>query len=109
LSLGGVGDERDRRNFLCNLPESGSGELLRRLKRRWRTLSPRPAQRLVKIHVQTMDRLATQLKMEGCSITFLKGYPMAPIDVTARLMETHRKAMAVDQPGLRPTRSPETS
>ena len=91
-------DERDRRNFLCNLPEPGREELLQRLKQRYRLLLRRyfgrsdaaeealadhvsrafsadaPAQRLVKIHIQVMDQLANQLKMEGHSTTFLKGY-----------------------------------
>jgi len=126
-------DERDRRNFLCNLPEPGREELLQRLKQRYRLLLRRyfgradaaeealadyvsrafsadvPAQRLVKIHLQVMDQLANQLKMEGHSTTFLKDYRVALLDVMARLMETYRKAMAVDQPGPQPTRSPETS
>ncbi|MXY63408.1 MAG: hypothetical protein F4Y87_08385 [Synechococcus sp. SB0665_bin_28] len=61
-----------------------------------------PAQLLVKIHVQIMDQLANQLRMEGHSTTFLKDYRLALVDVMARLMETYRNAMAVDQSGSQP-------
>ncbi|MYF36979.1 MAG: hypothetical protein F4226_09445 [Synechococcus sp. SB0678_bin_12] len=56
-----------------------------------------------------MDQLANQLRMEGHSTTFLKDYRLALVDVMARLMETYRNAMAVDQSGSQPTRSPETA
>ncbi|MXX08851.1 MAG: hypothetical protein F4Z67_04325 [Synechococcus sp. SB0667_bin_8] len=61
-----------------------------------------PAQLLVKIHIQIMDQLANQLRMEGHSTTFLKDYRLALVDVMARLMETYRNAMAVDQSGSQP-------
>ena len=125
--------ERNRRDFLCNLPESGKQELLQDLKRRYRILlrgyfgqadaleeklehfvsaafsADVPAQLLVKIHIQVMDQLATQLRMEGHSTAFLKDYRLALIEVMARLTERYRNAMAVDQPSSQPTRSPETA
>ena len=125
--------ERNRRNFFCNLPEPGKQELLQSLKQRYRVLlrsyfdrtdtaeealerfvsttfsADVPAQLLVKIHIQIMDQLATQLKMEGHSTAFLKDYRLALIDVMARLAETYRNAMAMDPPSSQSTRSPETT
>lgn len=49
-----------------------------------------------------MDQLANQLRMEGHSTTSLKDYRLALVDVMARLMETYRNAMAVDQSGSQP-------
>lgn len=125
--------ERNRHDFLCNLSESGKQELLQCLKQRYQALlriyfaeadvaekalshvvatafsADVPAQLLVKIHIQVMDQLATQLKMEGHSTTFLKDYRLALIEVMARLLDLYRKAMAVDQPGSPTTRSPKTA
>ena len=125
--------ERDRRDFLCNLPETGKQELLRSLKQRYQVLlrsyfgpadtaeevlehfvsavfsADVPAQLLVKIHIQIMDQLATQLTMEGHSTAFLKDYRLVLIDVMARLMEMYRNAMAMDQSSPQPTGSPETA
>lgn len=68
-----------------------------------------PAQLLVKIHIQVMDQLATQLRMEGHSTAFLKDYRLAPIEVMGRLNERYRHAMALDPSSPQPTRSPETA
>jgi len=125
--------ERNRRDFLCNLSEPGKQELLQGLKRHDQVLlrgyfgqadaaeeklehfvsavfsADVPAQLLVKIHIQVMDQLAAQLKMEGHSTAFLKDYRLALVEVMARLTERHRNAMAVDPSSFQPTRSPETA
>lgn len=125
--------KRNRQDFLRNLPEPGKQELLEDLKRRYQVLlwgyfgqaemaeealehfvstafsADVPAQLLVKIHIQIMDQLATQLRMGGQSTAFLKDYRLVLIDVMARLMEMYRNAMAVDQPSSQTTSSPETA
>ncbi len=125
--------KRNRHDFLCNLSESEKQELLQGLKQRYQVLlwgyfgqrdtaekalehfvstafsADVPAQLLVKIHIQVMDQLATQLRMEGHSTAFLKDYRLALIDVMARLTETYRNAMALDQPSSQTTSSPETA
>ena len=125
--------KRNRHDFLRNLPEPHKQELLQGLKQDYQVLlrgyfgqadtaeealehfvstafsADVPAQLLVKIHIQVVDQLATQLKMEGHSTAFLKDYRLALIDVMARLTEMYRNAMAVDQSSSQPTRSPETA
>ena len=125
--------KRNRHDFLCNLPEPGKQELLQGLRQRYQVLlrgyfgqaegteemlegfvstafsADVPAQLLVKIHIQVMDQLAIQLKMEGHSTAFLKDYRLALIDVMARLTEMYRNAMAADESSSQPTRLPETA
>ena len=125
--------ERNRRDFLCNLSKPDQQAVLQCLRQRYQVLlrvyfgqgdavdemleqvvsvafsANVPAQLLVKIHIQVMDQLATQLRMEGHSTAFLKDYRLALIEVMARLTERYRNAMAVDQPSSQPTRSPETA
>ena len=113
--------KRNRHSFLQNLPEANKQELLQGLKQHYQVLlrsyfgqadaaeealerfvstafsADVPAQLLVKIHIQVMDHLATQLKMEGHSTAFLKDYRLALIDVMARLTEMYRNALAADR------------
>ncbi|MXW39829.1 MAG: hypothetical protein F4Z75_01485 [Synechococcus sp. SB0668_bin_15] len=125
--------ERNRRDFLCNLSEPDQQTVLQGLRQRYRALlrvyfgqaeavdetleqvvstafsADVPAQLLVKIHIQVMDQLATQLRMEGHSTAFLKDYRLALIEVMARLTERYRHAMTLGPPSPQPTRSPETA
>ena len=125
--------ERNRLDFLCNLSEPAKQELLRGLKERYQVLlriyfgqaevvgetleqvvsvafsADVPAQLLVKIHIQVMDQLATQLRMGGHSAAFLKDYRLVLIEVMARLAERYRHAMAVGASSPQPIRSPEAA
>ena len=116
--------ERNRHDYLCNLPEPDKQTVLQELKRRYQVLLrvyfgqadavdkaleqvvsmtfsvDVPAPMLVKIHIQVVDQLATQLRMEGHSTTFLKDYRLALIEVMARLTERYRNALTV-QPSTR--------
>lgn len=125
--------ERNRRDFLCNLSKPDQQAVLQGLRRRYQVLlrvyfgqgdtveetleqvvsvafsADVPAQLLVKIHIQVMDQLATQLRMEGHSTAFLKDYRLALIEVMARLNERYRHAMALGPSSPQLTRSPETA
>ncbi len=125
--------ERNRRDFLCNLSKPDQQAVLQGLRQRYQVLlkvylgqgdavdetleqvvsvafsADVPTQLLVKIHVQVMDQLATQLRMEGRSTAFLKDYRLALIEAMARLNERYRHAMALGPSSPHPTRSPETA
>lgn len=95
-------DEQNRRDFLCNLPGPGRQELLQRLKQHDQFLPRRylgradaaeealehgvptafsadvPAQLLVKIHIQIMDRLAQPTQNGGAQHHLPEGLSLGP-------------------------------
>lgn len=113
----GVYYKRNPRNFLRNLPATDRQELLDQLKSKYRQIvlnyfakdpdlnqkideyvnlaffADIPISRVVEIHMELMDQLSKQLKLEGRSEEMLLDYRLTLIDVMAHLCEMYRRSI----------------
>jgi len=113
----GVYYKRNPRNFLRNLPVKDRQELLEQLKSKYRQIilnyfskdpdlnqkideyvniaffADIPISRVVEIHMELMDQLSKQLKLEGRSEEMLLDYRLTLIDVMAHLCEMYRRSI----------------
>ena len=118
----GVFYKRDPSLFLRNLPKEERQELLRSLERSYRDLligyfrdpaaanqaiesfvhsaffADLPINKVVEIHVDLIDAIWKQLKLEGHKIDFLQDYRLALLDVMAHLCEMYRRSVPPDLP-----------
>jgi circadian clock protein KaiA len=129
----GVFYKRDPSLFLRNLPQLERRELLGSLERSYRDLlisyfkdpaaanqaiesfvhtaffSDLPITKVVEIHVDLIDAIWKQLKLEGHKNDFLQDYRLALLDVLAHLCEMYRRSIppeapiAVGAPGQTPS------
>jgi circadian clock protein KaiA len=113
----GVYYKRNPRNFLRNLPVTDRQELLDQLKSKYRQIvlnyfskdpdlnqkideyvniaffADIPISRVVEIHMELMDQLSKQLKLEGRSEEMLLDYRLTLIDIMAHLCEMYRRSI----------------
>ncbi len=113
----GIYYKREPRFFLKNLPHEEKQSLLQELRSEYReivlayfaedgTLNTRvdrfveqaffsdmAVAQVVEIHMELMDALATQLKLEGRSEEILLDYRLTLIDIIAHLCEMYRRSI----------------
>jgi circadian clock protein KaiA len=113
----GVYYKRNPRNFLRNLSVTDRQELLEQLKSKYRQIvlnyfskdpdlnkkideyvniaffADLPISRVVEIHMELMDQLSKQLKLEGRSEEMLLDYRLTLIDIMAHLCEMYRRSI----------------
>ncbi|MGB3533108.1 MAG: circadian clock protein KaiA [Microcoleaceae cyanobacterium] len=113
----GVYYKRNSRNFLRNLSATDRQDLLDQLKSKYRQIvlnyfskdpdlnqkideyvniaffADLPISRVVEIHMELMDQLSKQLKLEGRSEELLLDYRLTLIDVMAHVCEMYRRSI----------------
>ncbi len=116
----GVYYKRNPCNFLRNLSVSDRQELLNQLKSKYRQIilnyfskdpdlnqkideyvniaffADLPISRVVEIHMELMDQLSKQLKLEGRSEEMLLDYRLTLIDIMAHICEMYRRSIPKD-------------
>jgi circadian clock protein KaiA len=113
----GVYYKRNSRNFIRNLSTTDRQELLNQLKSKYRQIvlnyfskdpdlnqkideyvnlaffADIPISRIVEIHMELMDQLSKQLKLEGRSEEMLLDYRLTLIDIMAHTCEMYRRSI----------------
>ncbi|MGB3404229.1 MAG: circadian clock protein KaiA [Microcoleaceae cyanobacterium] len=113
----GVYYKRNPRNFIRNLSTTERQELLDQLKSKYRQIvlnyfskdpdlnkkideyvniaffADIPISRIVEIHMELMDQLSKQLKLEGRSEEMLLDYRLTLIDIMAHICEMYRRSI----------------
>lgn len=116
----GVYYKRNPRNFIRNLSVTDRQELLDQLKSKYRQIvlnyfskdpdlnkkideyvniaffADLPVSRIVEIHMELMEQLSKQLKLEGRSEEMLLDYRLTLIDIMAHICEMYRRSIPKD-------------